>query len=82
MILVSMERGEPIVYYGAKQLYFGRVNFKFIEGGIHPHQEDVLHVQKGSVRRGLRDHNWVLFSHRPQCTVIFSSNFATLKKKK
>ena len=29
MILVSIERGDPILYYGTKQLYFGLVNFKF-----------------------------------------------------
>ena len=29
-ILVSMERGDRPVYYGTTQLYFGRVNFKFI----------------------------------------------------
>ena len=29
MILASMERGDPTLYYGTKQLYFGRVNFKF-----------------------------------------------------
>ena len=28
MILVSMERGDPTLYYCTKQLYFGRVNFK------------------------------------------------------
>ena len=32
MILVSMERGDPTLYYGTKQLYFGHVNFKFTEG--------------------------------------------------
>ena len=36
MILVSMERGEPTLYYGTKQLYFGCVNFKFTGGGNHP----------------------------------------------
>ena len=34
MILVSMERGDPTLYYGNKQLYFGRVNFKFTEGMV------------------------------------------------
>ena len=29
MILVSMERKDPTLYYGTKQLYFGCVNFKF-----------------------------------------------------
>ena len=33
MILVSMERRDPTLYYGTKQLYFGPVNFKFIGGG-------------------------------------------------
>ena len=36
MILVSMERGDPTLYYGTKQLYFGRVNFKFAGIGNHP----------------------------------------------
>ena len=31
MILLSMERGDPILYYGTKQLYFGCVNFKFTD---------------------------------------------------
>ena len=30
MILVSMERGDPNLYHGTKQLYFGPINFKFI----------------------------------------------------
>ena len=36
MILLSMEREDPTLYYGAKQLYFGSVNFKFKGGGNHP----------------------------------------------
>ena len=36
MILVLMERGDLTLYYGTKQLYFGRVNFKFTGGGNHP----------------------------------------------
>ena len=35
IILVSMERRDPILY-GTKQLYFGRVNLKFTGGGNHP----------------------------------------------
>ena len=31
-----MERGDPTLYYGTKQLYFWRVNFKIIGGGNHP----------------------------------------------
>ena len=46
MILVSMEKGDPTLYYGTKHLYFGSVNFKFTGGGDHPNQEDIL--QKGS----------------------------------
>ena len=41
MILVSMERGDPTLYYGTNQLYFGHVNFKVTGDGNHP-QEDVL----------------------------------------
>ena len=33
MTLVSMGRSDPTLYYGNKQLYFGRVNFKLTEGG-------------------------------------------------
>ena len=33
MILVPMERGDPTLYYGTKQLYFWRVNFKIKGGG-------------------------------------------------
>ena len=40
MILVSMERGDPTLYYSTKQLYFRRVNFKITGGGNHP--QDVL----------------------------------------
>ena len=36
-----MERGNPTLYYGTKQLYFGHVICKFTGGGNHP-QEDVL----------------------------------------
>ena len=32
MILVSIERGDPTLYYGTKQLYFGLINFKFTCG--------------------------------------------------
>ena len=28
MILVSVERGDPTLYHGTKQSYFGPVNFK------------------------------------------------------
>ena len=30
MILVSMERGDPTLYYGTNHLYFGCANFKFM----------------------------------------------------
>ena len=36
MIVVSIERRDPTLYYGTKQLYFGLVNFKFTGGGKHP----------------------------------------------
>ena len=44
MILVCMDRGDPTLYYGSKQAYFGHVNFKFIGGGVvtTPPQEDVF----------------------------------------
>ena len=31
-----MERGDPSLYYGTKQQYFGRVNFNFTGGGNPP----------------------------------------------
>ena len=34
MILVSMERGDPTLYHGTKQSYFGPVNFKFVRGVV------------------------------------------------
>ena len=55
MILVSMERGEPILYYGTKQLYFGCANFKFTGDGNHPQNTC---YKNGSGRRGLKiEHN-------------------------
>ena len=33
-ILVSMERGDPTLYHGTKQTYFGPVKFKFIRGVV------------------------------------------------
>lgn len=53
MILVSMERGDPTLYYGTKQLYFGRVIFKFIRGGNHPLRKTCY--KKGLGRRGLNE---------------------------
>ena len=35
MILVSMERGDPTLYHGTKQSYFGPVNFKFLRGWFY-----------------------------------------------
>ena len=51
MILVSMERGDPTIYYGTKQLYFGPDNFKITGGGNHPLRKTCY--KKGSGRRGL-----------------------------
>ena len=34
MILVPMERGDPTLYHGTKQSYFGPVNFKLIRGVV------------------------------------------------
>ena len=39
MILVSMERGDPTLYYGTKHLHFWHVNFK-ITGDGKKAQED------------------------------------------
>ena len=36
MILVSMERRYPTLYYSTKQLYIGCVSFKITGGGNHP----------------------------------------------
>ena len=52
MISVSMERGDPTLYHGPKQSYFGPVNFKFIRGVVTTPL--VNHVtKKGLVGRGL-----------------------------
>ena len=54
MILVSMERGDPTLYHGTKQSYFGPVNFKFIRGVVTT-PPLVNHVtKKGLVGWGLR----------------------------
>ena len=34
MILVSMGRGDPTLYHGTKQSYFGPVSFKFMRGVV------------------------------------------------
>ena len=53
MILVSMERGDPILYHGTKHSYVGLVNFKFIRGVVTTHL--VNHVtKKDLVGRGLK----------------------------
>ena len=49
VILVSIERGGPNLYYGFKQLYFGSVSFKFTGGGNHTHSG-----RRGSGTRGLK----------------------------
>ena len=55
MILVSMERRDPTLYYNStKQLYFGRVNCKFT-GVVTPLGRRV--TKKGSERRGLISNN-------------------------
>ena len=48
-----MERGDPTLYHGTKQSYFGPVNFKFIRGVVTI-PPLVSHVtKKGLVGRGL-----------------------------
>ena len=42
MILVSMDRGDPHLYYGSKQQYFMCVNFKITGGGNQPPSVVVL----------------------------------------
>ena len=46
-----MEREYPTQYYGTKQLYFGRVNFKCI-GAVTTPQEDVLQNKKAQEDEG------------------------------
>ena len=41
-----MERGYPTLYYGTKQLYIGRVNFKFTGGGNHPLRKTLYKKKK------------------------------------
>ena len=45
MILVSMKRQDPILYFGSKQHFFEYVNFRFTRGGNHSH-ENVLQTNK------------------------------------
>ena len=52
MILVSMERGDPTLYHGTKQTYFGPVNFKFIRGVVTTPLGKPCY-KKGLVGRGL-----------------------------
>ena len=65
MILVSIERKDPTLFYGTKQLYFERVNFKFTGDGNHPLGRRVTKkgsgrrvTKKGSGRRGLTTLFW------------------------
>ena len=60
MILVSMERGDPTLYHGTKQTYFGLVNFKFIRGGVvtTPPLGKPCYKKKGLVGRGLNVTFW------------------------
>ena len=52
-----MERGDPTLYYGTKQLYFGRVDFKFTGGGnrktCYQKKKKEKKKKKVSGRRGL-----------------------------
>ena len=50
-----MERRDPTLYYGTKQLHFGRVNFKFTGGGNHPLRKTCYRKKRGSGRRGLSE---------------------------
>ena len=69
MILVSMERRDPTIYYATKQLYFGLVNFKFTRGGNHPPLGRRVTKKKGSGRRGLKFESKNAFAHRGLCDV-------------
>ena len=40
--VMSINKTDPTLYYGTKQLYFGRINFKFTGSGNHPPWEDLL----------------------------------------
>ena len=70
MILLSMGRSEPNLYYGTKQLYFERVNFKSTGGG-NPPQEDVLKkchflllLAKNLVKFWYLEHFWQSFQFK------------------
>ena len=56
MILVSMKRGDPTLYHGTNQSYFGPINFKFKWGGNHLSLGMLGKscYKKGLVGRGLR----------------------------
>ena len=54
MVLVSMERGELTIYYGTKQLYFGRVKFNSTGRGGKKRLHRRTSTEKGLEGRGLR----------------------------
>ena len=58
MILVSMKRGDPTLYHGTKQTYFGPIKFKFIRGVVTTPLVNQV-TKKGLVGRGLRDYKLI-----------------------
>ena len=85
MILVSMERGDPTLYHGTKQSYFGPVNFKFIRGVVTtPLGKPCYKKRHGRTR--VRGVEWVhglflfppftFFSHQGKVTKIPSAHIS------
>ena len=52
IILVSMGRRDPILYYGTIKLHFGRVNFKIRGCGNHPFGRRVIKKKKAQEDEG------------------------------
>ena len=66
MILVSMERGDPTLYQGTKQLYLGLVNFKFIRGVTNPLGKPCYKKRLGRTRVNIDIRITKTFNH-PLC---------------
>ena len=72
MILVSMERRDPTLYNGTKQLYFGPVNFKCMGVVTTPFGKPCYKKKKkGLVGRGLIHSNDQLLFNMSDFYILF-----------